>query len=475
MKSMNIKTIGLYGGPLLFLLLMMASPQSLNTDQWRVVCLVVLMLTWWITEAAPIPVTALLPIIMLPALGVFSLKESTAPYGSDIVFLFFGGFVIAIALEKWGLHRRIAMNIVKRTGTKADHIIFGFMLATGALSMWISNTACAVMMLPMALSVIKLLQDPAIDAGAKSRKNFSLALLLGIAYAANAGGIGTLIGTPPNLVMAGFLKEQYGIEISFWEWMKIGLPFAAVLLAMTYFLLVKWLFPNRMKEIKGASNLIDSELKSLGKMQEPERRVLIIFVMTALLWTFRAFLESQMPFLALSDTGIAVFAAILLFVGPSGNKSGKLLQWDDTKSLPWGILLLFGGGLALAASFQEVGLVSKIGEWVVSLDPGTGFGLMLLLALVSLFMTEVMSNVALTTIFVPVVAAIGVSMGLSPVYFAIPVTIASSCAYMLPMATPPNAIVFASGEIKITDMARAGFLLNLIAAGLIALLAWVML
>jgi sodium-dependent dicarboxylate transporter 2/3/5 len=475
MKSLDVKKIGLIGGPLLFLLLMMSSPISFSTDQWRVICLAVWMLIWWITESAPIAVTALLPILLLPALGVFSLKESTAPYGSDIVFLFFGGFVIAIALEKWNVHRRIAMNVVKLTGTKANRIILGFMLATGALSLWISNTACAVMMLPMALSVIDLLRDPAIELDPKNRRNFAISLLLGIAYAANAGGIGTLIGTPPNLVMAGFLKEQYGIEISFLDWMKIGLPFAAVLLMFTYWMLVKFMFPNRMGEIKGAAALINNELKSLGKLKEPEFRVLVIFVFTALLWTFRSFLETQLPFLSLSDTGIAVLAAILLFVLPSGKKQGTLLHWDDTSKLPWGILLLFGGGLALAAAFQDVGLVTIIGETVVKMQPGSAFGLMLLLSVVALFMTEVMSNVALTTIFVPVVSAIGVSMGLSPEYFAIPVTIAASCAYMLPMATPPNAIVFASGEIRIADMAKAGFVLNLIAAGLIAAMAYFML
>jgi sodium-dependent dicarboxylate transporter 2/3/5 len=275
--------------------------------------------------------------------------------------------------------------------------------------------------------------------------------------------------------MAGFLKEQYGIEISFLDWMKIGLPFAAVLLMFTYWMLVKFMFPNRMGEIKGAAALINNELKSLGKLKEPEFRVLVIFVFTALLWTFRSFLETQLPFLSLSDTGIAVLAAILLFVLPSGKKQGTLLHWDDTSKLPWGILLLFGGGLALAAAFQDVGLVTIIGETVVKMQPGSAFGLMLLLSVVALFMTEVMSNVALTTIFVPVVSAIGVSMGLSPEYFAIPVTIAASCAYMLPMATPPNAIVFASGEIRIADMAKAGFVLNLIAAGLIAAMAYFML
>lgn len=463
---------GLLAGPLVFLFMMLASPFDFTTDQWKVLAVAALMLIWWLTEAIPIAVTALLPIVLLPSLGVLTLKETTAQYGSDIVYLFLGGFMIALALEKWHLHRRIALGIVKLTGTGADRIILGFMLATAALSLWISNTACAVMMLPMALSVIRLVQDPSVDIDERGRKNFSISLLLGVAYAANAGGIGTLIGTPPNLVMAGYLRDQLGIDVSFMDWLKVGLPFSLVLLVSTYFMLTRLMFPNRLGVIKGAGELIDKEYRELGPLGEPEFRVLSVFLITALLWIFRSWLDSILPFMGLNDTGIAVAATIALFIIPSRKRSArKLLEWEDSKGLPWGILLLFGGGLSLAAALQSVGIIKLIGDGITGLGIESTFGLMMALSIVALFLTEVMSNVALTMVFVPVAAAIGVGMGASPLYFTVPVTIAASCAFMLPMATPPNAIVFASGHLKISDMARAGFVLNLIAALLISLMA----
>lgn len=466
---------GLLAGPLVFLLMMLASPADFTTDQWKVMAVAAFMLIWWLTEAVPIAVTALLPIVLLPSLGVLTLKDTTAQYGSDIVYLFLGGFMIALALEKWQLHRRIALGIVKLTGTEANRIILGFMLATALLSMWISNTACAVMMLPMALSVTRLVQDPALECDDRGRRYFSISLLLGIAYAANAGGIGTLIGTPPNLVMAGYLRDQMGIDVSFLDWMKVGLPFSLALLGATYLMLTRLMFPNRLGVIKGAGELIDREYKELGPLGEPEVRVLAVFVFTALLWIFRSWLDSILPFMALNDTGIAIAATVVLFVIPSRKGSAKkLLDWEDSRGLPWGILLLFGGGLSLAAALQAVGLIKLIGDGITGLGIEGTFGLMMAMTVVALFLTEVMSNVALTTVFVPVAAAIGVGMGASPLYFAVPVTIASSCAYMLPMATPPNAIVFASGQLKISDMARAGFVLNLIAALLISLMALVL-
>jgi len=464
--------VGLWAGPLLFLLMMLANPADFTTDQWKVMSVAAFMLVWWLTEAVPIAVTSLLPILLLPSLGVLSLKDTTAPYGSDIVYLFLGGFMIAMALEKWQLHRRIALGIVRLTGTEANRIILGFMLATAALSMWISNTACAVMMLPMGLSVIQLVQNSTGDNDDRGRRYFSISLLLGIAYAANAGGIGTLVGTPPNLVMAGYLREQMGIDVSFLDWMKVGLPFSLALLVATYLVLTKFLFPNGLGVIKGAEELIEREYKELGPLGEPEIRVLAVFVFTALLWIFRSWLDSILPFMGLNDTSIAIAATVLLFIIPSRRASKKkLLEWEDSKSLPWGILLLFGGGLSLAAALQSVGIIKRIGDGISSMGIEGSFGLMMALTVVALFLTEVMSNVALTMVFVPVAAAIGIGVGASPLYFVIPVTIASSCAFMLPMATPPNAIVFASGHLKISDMARAGLVLNLLAALLISLMA----
>lgn len=456
---------------------MMLSPSgSFTTDEWRVLAVGTWMLIWWISEAVPIAVTSLLPIALLPFLGVMSVREATAPYGSHIVFLFLGGFMIALAMEKWELHRRIALNILKLTGTAANRVVLGFMLSSALLSMWISNTATTVMMLPIAMSVISLIHSSG-NYPEKSIRNFDLSLLLGTAYAANAGGIATLIGTPPNLVLAGYFKEQLSIDVSFFDWMKVGLPFSLILLFITYWMLVKLLFPSRLGKFQAVGNMIQSELSAMGKPSRSERRVLYLFLLTASLWVMRGFLNEVLPFLQLNDTGIAITAAILLFIIPGDGGEGKteLLNWKDTKNLPWGILLLFGGGLCLAGSFKEVGLIDRIGETVSGMDLSGRLILMLVLSAIALFLTEVMSNVALTTVFVPVVAAIAIGIGLEPEYLAIPVTIAASCAFMLPMSTPPNAIVFASGKIRIVQMARAGIVLNIIAVLLVTLLGYLVL
>ena len=475
-RNINFKALGLVVGPLSFLFMMLARHEDYSTDQWNVLAVGVFMLIWWITEAVPIAVTSLVPIVIFPFIGVMSVKDASAPYGSDIVFLFLGGFLIALALEKWQLHKRIALNIVRLTGTRANRVVLGFMLASGLLSMWISNTATAVMMLPIAMSVIHLLQETESSANPAGLRNFNLALLLGIAYGANAGGVGTLIGTPPNLVLAGYFRDQLGIDVSFFDWMKVGLPFSLLLLFSTYFMLVYVLFPNRLGNFEKVKSMIDLELKKIGRVSLQELRVLMVFVITAVLWVSRGFLNDVLPQLQLNDTGIAVAAGIFLFILPArkaGHKS--LLSWDDTKQLPWGILLLFGGGLCLAVAFRDVGLIDKIGASVSAMGTESMFFLMITLTFIALFLTEVMSNVALTTVFVPVVSAIAVGLSLPPEYFAIPVTVAASCAFMLPMSTPPNAIVFASGHIRILDMARAGLILNLMVILMISVFGYLVL
>lgn len=471
---MLLQKIGLFLGPLLFaLFLAFPIPAGLQPEAWRAIAMGTFMLVWWITEAVPLPVTALLPMVLLPALGISDMKAATAPYANPIVFLFMGGFMIAIAMERWNLHRRIALNIVKITGTNANRIVLGFLLATAGLSMWISNTATTVMMLPIATSVIDLLTkgDAQQAYSPQQIRHFALTLLLGIAYAANVGGTATIIGTPPTVVFVGFMKESYGIEVSFAKWMALGLPFAALMIAIIYWVLVKLLFPNHMGQFAHAQQLIRRELASLGGLSKGEKRILIIFAGTALAWIVRQPLDKLLPGIAISDTLIAMTATILLFVVPVDFRKGQfVLDWRDTERLPWGILLLFGGGLSLAAALQSTGLIDLVGEQFQTVSAGA-FWILLGLTAVSLFLTEVMSNLALVVVFLPVVGGIALGLEADPLLYCIPVTLAASCAFMLPMSTPPNAIVFASGHLRIPQMMKAGIVLNTIVILLIALIA----
>lgn len=458
---MNVKRIGLFLGPLAFILLNLAQWSSLSTDASNLIAVAVWMIVWWVTEAVPIAVTALLPIVLFPLTGIANEKQVTAPYGDRFVFLFLGGFLLALAMEKWQLHKRIALKIVLLSGSSALRIIFGFMLATGFLSMWISNTATTLMMLPIASSVISLVKGKIEDPNMSKR--FAVVLLLSIAYAANCGGIATLVGTPPNIALAAAIKDGYGIDIGFLEWMMIGLPFSMIMLLLTYFLLTRVLHPLRIPAFSGGRSLIQEEYNKLGRITEPERRVLWIFIGTAVLWVSGKALNSFQDFIHLNDTSIAMLGAILLFL-VNGNGKKKLLDWSDTSKLPWGILLLFGGGLTLARSFESTGLMGVVADLFANQTTLSLFALMLVLTVIALFLTEVMSNLALVVVFVPVVAAIAVGMDSSPLQFAVPVTLAASCAFMFPMATPPNAIVFATGEISIPVMARTGIVLNMVAA-----------
>lgn len=463
------KIIGLFLGPILFIIVQLLPFDIISNKADTVIATALWMVCWWITEAVSISVTALLPLLLFPIFKVMSIADVGANYGSPIVFLFFGGFVLALALEKVNLHRRIALNIIKKTGTTPNKVILGFMIATGFLSMWISNTACAVFMLPIALSVIHLLIDDA-DGFTKNDQNFAISVMLGIAFSANAGGIATVIGTPPNSILIGLLENQYHIEISFFKWMLIGLPFSIVLIAIIYFVLVKWMFPNKGLKFNASKEIIDSEIKKLGKITSKEKRVLIIFALTVFLWIFRSVINSIIPNLDLSDTMISIFGALALFSLPFNLKTGDfILQWNDTQKLAWGILILFGGGLALANGMSESGIVDLIAT-SISNSKVSILVMASLLIVLMLFMTELMSNVALTAVLAPVVAGIAIGLNIPILYLLIPVTIASSCAFMLPMATPPNAIVFASGYIKVSEMARVGIILNLISVILLILM-----
>lgn len=456
-------------GPLAFLMLFFAHPDAyLEQESWRVIALASWMIIWWITEAVPIPITALLPMVAFPMLGVFDIKTSTSAYASPIIFLFMGGFMLALAMERHNLHKRIALNIIRITGSTGSGIILGFMLATAVLSMWISNTATTVMMLPIALSVVDLLQT---KENSVQFKRFKLGLLLSIAYSANIGGMGTIIGTPPNVVFAGYMESMLGQNIDFLDWMMVGIPTVVVLITLTYLLVVKILFPIGSFSIEGAEVLISSELKKLGSWTREQKLVAIIFSFTAFGWVFKLQINQLIGEPLLNDTITAMVGGAAMFCVPI-NRTGKLLlEWEVMKKLPWGILILFGGGLCLAKGMEETGIVNLLAE-VVSRNNQMGLWLVItLLTFIMLFMTEVMSNVALATILIPVVIGIASGLGVNPLYLVVPVTMAASCAFMMPISTPPNAVVFSSGFIRMRDMMKAGVLLNLIAVMVLVVIA----
>lgn len=456
------KKLGLFAGPILFLIIINLPFELISEKADAVVAVAVWMVIWWITEAVSISVTALLPLILFPLLKIMSIDDVGANYGSPIIFLFFGGFILALALEKVNLHRRIALSIIKVTGTSPNKVVLGFMIATAALSMWISNTATTVLMLPIALSVIGLLVNDE-DGFTKSDQNFALSVMLGIAFAANAGGIATVIGTPPNSVMIGLLENEYNIEISFLKWMVIGVPFSTTMIAISYFVLVKWMYPSKQLKFTASREVVNDELKKLGPMSGKEKMVLAIFAVTVFLWIFRTAINGIFPALKLNDTIISMTAAIAMFALPYNLRKGDfIIHWKDTQKLAWGILILFGGGLALAQGMSVSGIVDVVASAIASSEITVLFTAILLITLM-LFMTELMSNVALIAVLAPVVAGIAIGLEIPILYLLIPVTMASSCAFMLPMATPPNAIVFASGYIKVHEMARVGVILNIIA------------
>jgi sodium-dependent dicarboxylate transporter 2/3/5 len=464
----STKKIGLLLGPLLFFIIQFSPITLVSAKADAVIAVAVWMVLWWVTETVNIAVTALLPLILFPLLKVMEIADVGANYGSPIIFLFFGGFVLALALEKVHLHKRIALNIVKLTGTTPNKVVLGFMIATALMSMWISNTASTVVMLPIAISVIRLLINDT-DGFTKADKNFALSIMLGIAFAANAGGIATVIGTPPNSVLIGLLENQYNIQISFLTWMSFGLPFSVIMVTAVYFVLVKLMFPCKDIVFTSSENVIDEEIEKLGKISKEEKRVLTIFAITVFLWITRTIINSAVPGLKLSDTIISLMGAVSLFAIPMNFKKGNfILQWKDTEKLAWGILILFGGGLALAKGMDSSGLVALITDTIAAGDFNS-LATVSLLIILMLFMTELMSNVALVAVLAPVVAGIAIGLNIPILNVLIPVTMASSCAFMLPMATPPNAIVFASGYVKVNQMVSAGILLNLIAVGLLIL------
>lgn len=430
------------------------------------------MLSWWITNALPIGVTALLPMVLYPMLDIMPLKATTANYAHPVIYLFFGGFVLGLAIEKWNLHKRIALNILNLSGDNPSRIILGCMLATSLLSMWISNTATTVMMLPIGMSVINLLSKQL--NGEKNSQNFALSILLGIAYAANIGGIGTLIGTPPNLVMSSIVSEQGIGEITFSNWIVFAMPLVIILFLSAYFINIKLVYPIKVSKLEGIGALVQQQLSALGKISSGELRTLFVLVGIALLWIIRAPLSKIAGLQSLSDPIIAIVAVILLFLIPSEKGKKPLLEWDDTKKLPWGILLLFGGGLSLAKGLEISEIVVVIGDWITNHAGASTLIIILVITVFSVFLTEIMSNVALVAVFVPVSIVVAQSLGLNELQLTIPLTIAASCAFMFPISTPPNAVVFSSELISMKQMASAGILLNIVCVLLITLYCYFM-
>jgi sodium-dependent dicarboxylate transporter 2/3/5 len=459
--------VGFFLGPLLFIALWAALPETgMSPEARKVIAIAAWMITWWIAEAVPIPVTAFLPLILFPLLGIMNMREAASPYANPIIFLFLGGFMIALALEKHRLHERIALNLIRITGTSGNGIILGFMMATGLISMWISNTATAMMMLPIALSVINLLKNDdklMPHQLPRQERNFAMGLLLMVGYSATLGGLATIIGTPPNVVFAGLLDEFYHEKLNFGKWMLVGVPVATLLLLSTHWIITRILFPNKLQQVAGADALIKQKLREIGKISREEKLVLTIFSLTSFLWIFQQPLNTYVfEQELLNDTNIAMTGGLLMFVTPVRLANFEfLLTWKDTAQLQWGILFLFGGGLGLAAGMEKAGIIQTIGQWIAS---QSSFNSVLILTLIvaTVLLSEVMSNVALVQIFVPVIFGIADGMNINPIFLAMPVTMAASIGFMFPIATPPNAIVFSSGYIRMKDMVKAGALLDLV-------------
>ncbi|GAB3255551.1 SLC13 family permease [Arthrobacter pigmenti] len=452
------KRIGLLTGVVLAVVVYFAMPDDLEQSARITAAIAALMASWWMTEAIPLAATALIPLVLFPALNVATVDDVAPPYANPIIFLFMGGFMLALALQRWNLHRRIALATVLLVGTKPKQLVGGFMIATGFLSMWVSNTATAVMMIPIGLSVLGLVANT--ENAEKPPKNFGIALMLGIAYAASIGSLGTIIGTPPNALMVGYLAENHDINIGFGEWMLVGVPMAVVFMAITWFLLTHVLFKPEIEEIPGGRELIHDEFKMLGSMNTGEKLVLATFVLAAAAWITVPLLW---PDTNIGNAVIAMAVAVVLFLVPADPQKGvPLLNWHSAKELPWDILILFGGGLALSARFTESGLSEWIGTQVSALG---GLPLVLIIAAASalvLMLTELTSNTATAATFLPLIGAVAVGLGYDPMLLVIPVAIAATCAFMLPVATPPNAIAYSSGHLEIAHMIKAGAGLNVI-------------
>ena len=459
-------------GPLAFIVMLaIGKPDSMNQDAFYVLATTLWIAVWWVTEAVPIAVTALLPIILFPLTGALSLSDTTASYGHKYIFLYLGGFMLAVVIERWNLHKRIALNIIKLIGTDVSKVILGFMVATAFLSMWISNTATSVMMLPIGIALVKQFETSSTEQGIPQK--FGKALMLSIAYSASIGGVATLIGTPPNLVLAGILEKIYRYEISFFQWMQFALPVSIVLLFICWKYLTRVAYNFKNTTLSGGKDEIKKMLAKLGKISYEEKAVLVVFVLTAIAWMSRSLIEKVIP--AIDDTIIAMFAGIVLFAIPTKDKKRKLITWEEAVNIPWGIILLFGGGMALAQGFTETGLAEWIALQMSSLEGISILLLIFILVILVNFLTEITSNLATTAMMLPILAPMALSFDVHPLVIMTAVTVAASCAFMLPVATPPNAVVFGSNYLRIPDMVKSGVVMNIISVLIITAVSYLLL
>ncbi|ALC17069.1 anion transporter [Desulfuromonas soudanensis] len=474
--------IGLVLGPVLFsLMLLIPTPAGMEPAAQKMAAVALLMACWWMCESIPIPATSLLPITLFPLMGIMHTSKATAPYASHLIFLFMGGFILALAMQRWNLHRRIAMNIVRIVGFSPSRLIFGFMAATAVLSAFVSNTATAVMMMPIGLAIIAHVIEEGKKEGLDKEIDFSpdkfafgLNLMLGIAYAASIGGIATLIGTPPNTVLAGYLQKTYGYEITFARWMLVGVPLVVILLPLTWLWLTRFANPMKLKKVPGGRALINEELRAMGSMNTGERWTALVFGLTALAWIFRAQISFLFPDPKLvTDAAIGMTGALVLFLIPVNMKKNTfVMDWHWASKMPWGVLILFGGGLAMADGFKVTKLAEWVGSQVTLLEHAPILVLVIAVTTLIIFLTELTSNTATAAMVMPILSAVAIGLGQNPLLLVIPAAIAASCAFMLPVATPPNAIVFGSGYVTIPQMVKSGFGLNVLGIVLVTVLTY---
>ena len=453
-------------------MLLAGAPEGLGIAAWRTAAIGVMMAVWWATEAVPIAATALLPLVVFPLLDIASIHDTARPYANKVIYLFLGGFIVAFAMQRWNLHRRIAINVLQIVGGKGRSLIGGFMVASAIISMWVTNTSTTMMLLPIAVSIIAVIHSSVAGLSEKGRNDFQFALLLGVAYGATIGGMMTLVGTAPNALLAAFMQDTYGIEIDFARWMLVGVPLALVMLPLSWLVLTRLVFKVDFVTSTEARSELRRMKREMGSMSVPELRVAVIFTCMALLWMTRPLLTHLPGLAALDDASIAMAGAIAMFLVPSGSKEDPLLlRWTYAERLPWGVLILFGGGLSLASAVSNTGLAGWLGTSLQAIGGLPLWVIVVAAAAMIIFLTELTSNTATTATFLPVVGAIAVEAGVDPIMLTVPVTLAASCAFMLPVATPPNAIVFGSGMLTIPIMARAGLALNLIGIALVAAVA----
>ena len=472
MNSWNIKSVGFWLGLISFIfILIIQNPIGLSTEGRLTLAVFSLMGIWWAFEALPLQVTALMPLVLFPLLGVVEIGVVSKEYMNKVQFLFAGGFIIAIAIQKWGLHKRVALNILRLSGLNANGIVASFMLASALLSMWVMNTSTAIMLLPVAISVIKVITDTVKEIDDNQSYNFQLCLLLGIAYSASLGGIATPIGTSPNGVLIQFAEDNFNKDIGFANWIAFGLPVTIILGPLVWYLLTKFIYPVNFKASINAKAELETMLSELGAMTNEEKKVVIVFTFTAFCWIFRQVLDDLPGLSLLDDSVIAMIGGLSLFFINRKGKKEKLLDWEDAQNgFPWGLIFLFGGGMALAYVVNDSGLAL----WLASLIPSQTYFFIVLFIVITMviLLTELTSNLTTTVTFLPVVASVGLNLGIDPMLLILPLTLSASCAFMLPVATPPNSIVYASGLIPIQKMVKAGIIINLLSIIFLFVLAY---